>query len=138
MSADQQVSYLRVSSFVSCLLVMILATSCTVAKRYPKNKPFVYKTNITVNGDIARGPKQALKEALNNQLDDSLKARTVVAVRVLPPFFYNRLSKPPVFDSSYIGRSKTFMNALLNAQGYFNPTITDTFEIDTVRDQYRV
>lgn len=30
------------------------------------------------------------------------------------------------------------MSALLSANGYLNPVITDTFKIDTVRDQYRV
>jgi outer membrane protein insertion porin family len=120
------------------LLVLLLAASCTVPKRYQKNKPFVYKTNITLQTNLSGGEKLALKEGLQNQLDDSLKVRTVLAVRAVPPFLYNRLSRPPVFDTLYIGRSKTFMNALLNAQGYFSPIINDTFTIDTVRDQQRV
>lgn len=85
-----------------------------------------------VNPGLSNSARMRLKEALNNQIDDSLQVRTVLAVRPVPPFFYYRLSRPAAFDTLYIGRSKTFMNALLNSQGYFNPVITDTFWIDTL------
>jgi outer membrane protein insertion porin family len=119
-------------------MVVMLATSCTVARRYPPNKPFVFRTDINIKGNLPRTSRQLLRTGLNNQLDDSLRVRTVLAVRIVPPFFYNRLSRPPVFDTAAVSRSKMFMTALLNAQGFFNPTITDTFKIDTVRDQMRV
>jgi outer membrane protein assembly factor BamA len=119
-------------------MLLLVAASCTTPKRYQKYKPFVYQTNINIQADLPASKKTELKAGLENQLEDSLKVRTVLAIGFTPPFFYNRLSKPPVFDTINVDRSKTFMSALLNANGYLNPIITDTFKIDTVQDQYRV
>ena len=135
----RQVNFFIISrSIIAATLLFMIIPSCKVVKKYQKNKPFIYKSAIVLSSELSSSKKQTLKESLANQIDDSLKVRTVVAVRIIPPFFYNRLSKPPVFDTSYISRSKTFMTALLNSQGYFNPSIRDTFSIDTVKDQQRV
>lgn len=126
---------------VTGLLILLLAciASCTVPKKYQKDKPFIYKTTVDLAAQGITSPqKQDLKERLMNQIDDSLKVRTVVALRFAPPFFYNRLVSPPAFDTVYLSQSKSYMTALLNAQGYFNPVISDTFKIDTVNDQKRV
>jgi hypothetical protein len=114
---------------------IIAVTSCTVPKKYQAGKPFVYKTDVRlVNSDLSKSDRLQLRESLRSQIDDSLQGRTVLAFGLSRPFgFYYRLSKPAVFDTLYIGRSKTFMNALLNSRGYFSPQITDTFWIDTVR-----
>jgi outer membrane protein assembly factor BamA len=77
--------------------------------------------------------KLQLKERLENQLDDSLKTRVVSYAGV-----YREIVRPPVFDTTNIGRSKLFMNSLMNSLGYFHPVVTDTFRIDTVRNKYRV
>jgi outer membrane protein assembly factor BamA len=139
MSDGQQVNFFAYYRWIVPLSVLLLlAISCTTPKKYQKYKPFVYKTNINIETDLAASQKAELKAGLQNQLDDSLKVGTVLAIGIAPPFFYNRLSKPPVFDTINVGRSKTFMSALLSANGYLNPVITDTFKIDTVRDQYRV
>ena len=136
----RQVNFFPVSGFlVAASALIILISSCTTprAGTYRKDKPFVYNTQIKlINVDLNAENKLLLKEGLNNQLDDSLKIRTVLSVG-FPKLFYNRLVKPAAFDSMYIGRSKTFMTALLNAQGYFNPTITDTFWIDTIRNNQK-
>ncbi len=135
----RQVNFFITSRLIVAAIALIMvAASCTVPRRYQKGKPFVYKSSVSLKSDLSVAEKQRLKGNLENQIDDSLQVRTVLAVRPIPPFFYYRLSKPPVFDSLYIGRSKTFMTALLNSQGYFNPEIRDTFSIDTVRDQQRV
>ena len=125
----RQVNFFPVSRILVAALALILITSsCTVPKRNSTTKPFVFSTEVKlVDANLSRSKKLALKEALVNQLDDSLKNR-----RVLTLLLRYRLQSPAVFDTLYIGRSKTFMNALLNAQGYFHPTITDTFWIDTV------
>lgn len=120
------------------VLVIVLVSSCTVPKRYQQGKPFVFSTNINVSGDLSTREKQDLKEKLLNQIDDSLKVRTVLSVRVIPPFFFYKLLAPAVFDSASISRSKTYMTSLMTAQGYFRPIIRDTFTIDSVRDQQRV
>jgi outer membrane protein insertion porin family len=136
MFSIRQVNFFR---FLTCpVAIVILIASCTVPRRYPVNRPFIYKSQIEVDQRIPTSERQALKEGLNNQLDDSLRVRTVLALRLTPPFFYYRLSRPPAFDTLYVSRSKTFMNALLNANGYFNPIINDTFRIDTIGNQQRV
>ncbi|MET0298858.1 MAG: BamA/TamA family outer membrane protein [Flavitalea sp.] len=114
-----------------------MAASCTLPKKYQKNKPFVYRTEIKINGDVKGSEKIALKSGLENQLADSLKVRTIVSLG-FPRLLYNKLERPPLFDSANVSRSKTFMTALLNSQGYFGPSITDTFFVDTIRDQQRV
>ena len=132
----RQVNFFPVSGFlVAALALIIVLSSCTTPRRgtYRKDKPFVYNTQIKlVHSPLNAEKKLLLKQALTNQIDDSLKVRTVVSVG-FPALFYNRLIKPAVFDTIYIGRSKTFLTALLNSQGYFNPSITDTFWIDTVK-----
>ncbi|MFT3824119.1 MAG: BamA/TamA family outer membrane protein [Chitinophagaceae bacterium] len=110
----------------------MLVISCTNPRKFQAGKPFVYKTNINVNG-VSGAEKKRLTERLQNQLDDSLKTRIVSYAGV-----YRTLYKPPAFDTFNISRSRTFMRALLNAQGYFYPVITDTFRIDTVGKQQRV
>jgi len=135
----RQVNFFISSSWISAFTwIILLATSCTEPRRYQKDKPFVYKSEISLYSDLPASQKIQLRQNLANQMDDSVKVRTVLAIHWKPPFFYYRLSKPPVFDTLHVERSKTFMNALLNSKGYFNPVITDTFTIDSVKDQKRV
>ncbi|HEX6430952.1 MAG TPA: BamA/TamA family outer membrane protein, partial [Niastella sp.] len=114
-----------------CALVAASIISCTVPKNFQEGKPFVYKTTININGNVPDKPE--LTERLLNQLDDSLKTRVISYAGVR-----RVLLKPPVFDSSNVGRSRIFMGSLLQSLGYFHPEIRDTFHIDTVRrNQYR-
>ncbi len=73
---------------------------------------------------------------LENQLDDSLQTKTVTAFD-WPwhhlPIIYKKLSHPPVYDSLNLGRSVSYMNALLQANGYYSPEIRDTVLIKTTR-----
>jgi outer membrane protein insertion porin family len=129
MSSGQQVSFFTFSRrALYSLLIVLLAVSCTVPKKYAVNKPFVYKTNIDIAGKTPDYDRLELKTQLENQVDDSLKARLISYAGV-----YRVLLRPPVFDSLNIGRSKIFMTNLLNSLGYFQPIIRDTFFIDTVR-----
>jgi outer membrane protein insertion porin family len=124
------------------VLSLILTTSffsCIIPKGYQRGKPFVYKINIKVTGSFGNEEKQTMELKLENQLDDSLHVRTVTAFGNLDPIalFYQKLANPPVFDTTNIGRSKVYMVSLLNSLGYYEPIITDTFKIDTVKKQYR-
>lgn len=125
-------------SLPATTVLLVFFASCVIPRHYQPNKPFVYKSDIKLTTGLGKTAKQLLREQLKNQMDDSLRVRPVLTVSGHPPFFYYRLNKPAVFDSSYIGRSKTFMTALLRSQGYFHPKITDTFHIDTIRRQQRV
>jgi outer membrane protein insertion porin family len=134
----RQVSFFTIfRSAFAIMLALLLVASCTIPKKYQRNLPFVYKTVIDIDGPQKGPERQKLKAGLENQLSDSLKVRTIVAFG-FPALLYNKLQRPPVFDSGNVSRSKASMTALLNSVGYFGPAITDTFFIDTVRDQQRV
>jgi outer membrane protein insertion porin family len=111
-------------------LLLLSVTSCVVVprKQYQKDVPFVFKTAINVSStSLPPAEKKELEARLENQLDDSLKTRVISYAGV-----YKRMIRPPVFDTNNVSRSVTFMESLLNAEGFFNPVITDTFTVDTV------
>ena len=124
------------------LSTALLLFSCQPGKQvseYQYGKPFVYSTNIKVEGDIPGSEKKDLSLRLLNQLDDSLRTQETSILGI-----YRKLVQPPVYDSANMRRSIGYMVALLNASGYYTPTIKDTVYVDTVRwhspvrDQYRV
>lgn len=121
----------------------ILLSSCSVVKNYPKNKPFVYETNIKIEGEFSTDDRKELTNQLQQQLHDSLQARRVQVLigtekKGFPlRTFYTVLKNPPVYDSINADKSLTFMKALLNAQGYYRDTTTYSARIDTAGDQYR-
>ncbi|MBL7699491.1 MAG: BamA/TamA family outer membrane protein [Chitinophagaceae bacterium] len=111
------------------LALMMIGSSCTVVRQGPKGKPFAFRTEVKLeNVKLSPAKKIQLRDALANQVDDSLQTRKVYNL-----FLQRKLMQPAVFDSLYLSRSKTFMSGFLNSQGYFNPQIKDTFWIDTVR-----
>jgi outer membrane protein insertion porin family len=114
--------------------------SCTVPRKYQYHKPFVFAVNVKVEGSLLPDEKKDLAARLANQFDDSLRPQVVSIVGV-----YRRVMNPPVFDTANVRRSIDFMVALLNATGFYNPSIKDTIRRDTVhfkrhpeRDEYRV
>lgn len=134
MFTSRQVSFFTVSlrTIGAGFLFLVAFSSCMVVKKgkYPVNKPFVYKTSISVTGNLSQAEKQDMVTGLQNQLDDSLKTRIVSYAGIRKV-----LSNPPVFDTINISRSKKSMAVLLNLQGYFYPVIKDTFRIDTIKDR---
>jgi outer membrane protein insertion porin family len=121
------------SAVALSVIFMLVMSACVVPKDFPTNKPFVYKTEIKVSGDLPNDQREDLVLKLNNQLDDSLRVRTVTGLTIAPPFFRQKLSHPPVFDSANLFRSVGFMIDLMNSIGYYAPVIKDTFEIDTLK-----
>jgi outer membrane protein insertion porin family len=123
---------------VSGVVCILLLSSCgVVPKDYPRNKPFVFKYNVEVEGNGTPLEKTELGANLSKQLDDSIKVRTA---RRLLYRGVNRpvLDKPPVYDSVNADKSVIYMKALLRSLGYFRDTITYKAFIDTVEgDQYR-
>ena len=60
------------------LYVFWIATGCgVIPKQYPVNQPFVFQTNIQVQGNFTNTEKNRLASRLKGQLDDSLRVRTV-------------------------------------------------------------
>ena len=111
--------------FVAVLI--FLFSSCSIVKNYPVGAPFVYKTNIEIEGKLSTDEKKQLESKLNQQLHDSIRVRDVqklIGWEKGPKFFYSVLSKPPVFDSLNADKSIQFMQALLHSLGYYRDSIT--------------
>jgi outer membrane protein insertion porin family len=121
-------------AFVLAAVLMGTTFSCVVPKNYPKNKPFVYKTNIKIQAKLPSDERQELTARLQNQIDDSLQIKTVIS----PPFLYKTLNTPPVFDSINVYHSNLYMISLLNSIGYNAPLIKDSITLKIKKgDQYR-
>ncbi|HMK25478.1 MAG TPA: BamA/TamA family outer membrane protein [Chitinophagaceae bacterium] len=124
--------YSTFRNFMIAALCLVMAGSCTIVKNYPHGKPFVYKTNININGNFSSDTTTMLSTRLRGQLDDSMRARSVSKL------LWKVMKKPPVYDSANADKSIIFMRALLVSMGYFRDTITYKAVIDTVsQDQYR-
>src|SRR6187200_2362565 len=116
---------------IAVAVVIILLASCKVVpKDYPKDKPFVFETNIKLEGNFTKEQRDALTTQLRNQLDDSLRAKTtykLISLRFKKGYAgINRpvLENPPVFDSISAERSVIYMRATLNKLGYLRNAIT--------------
>jgi outer membrane protein assembly factor BamA len=116
---------------VACLSLFLFAACTVVPKNYPKNKPFVFETTISVEGDLPKEARNRLESQLENQLDDSMQARTA------QKFLRSVLNKPPAFDSSSATKSMEFIQRLLRSSGYYYGETGYTYTIDTVKDQLR-
>ncbi len=117
---------------VMFVCTVIFFISCVTVKNAPLNKPFVFENKITVKGDVTKDEKNRLTTELNNYWDDSLRVRKVQQFG----FFYVYKS-PAVFDTVNIDRTKTYMNAFLNSQGYYYADVADTHTFDTVKNEIR-
>ncbi|NCI46121.1 translocation and assembly module lipoprotein TamL [Sediminibacterium soli] len=131
--------YRRTFSFLLLLSILAMISACSVTtstrvKEYPVGKPFVFNNRIELTGSMSKDEKNRLLTDLENYWDDSAQARRLQR----PGFFYMyRLQNPPVFDTANVTRSVNYMNAYLNAQGYYYATYKDSVRIDTVKDQLR-
>lgn len=116
------------------LFLSFYLPSCgIVVREYPRNRPYVFKTNIKLNGKFSREERELLTSKLKTQLDDSLKSRTVSKL------LYSTLRKPPVYDSVYAENSKQYISDLLNSLGYLRGSVKyDTTLQHIKKDEWRV
>ena len=122
------------------VFAVLILTSCSTVKNYPVRQPFVYKTNIEIEGKFSTDEKKQLESQLDQQLHDSLQVREVqrlIGWEKGPRFFYSVLSKPPVYDSLNADKSVQFMRALLHSLGYYRDTISFDTSVAIRGDQYR-
>jgi len=132
-------TYLKITPF---LIVVILFSSCkswdfhtfpvTHIKNYPKNKPFVYETNINLSGNLSKTERGNLESRLKVQLEDSLD------VKFNQKIFWQVLKKPPAYDTTYVQSSKRFMLALLHTSGYFKADINYDTVVKRSEDMYKL
>lgn len=117
------------------ILLSFLGAGCITVKNYPIAKPFIFETNVHVEGKFSVDDKKELELQLEQQLHDSVKVRSVAkafGTDVWYLFFYELINKPTVFDSLYAGQSVLYMRALLNSLGYYRDSINYTSKIDTI------
>src|SRR6188768_2532380 len=105
------------------LVTLVLASCKVIPIDYPIDKPFVFETNIKLEGNFTKEEKDALTTQLRNQLDDSMRAKTVYKL------IYKGINRPvliktPVFDSTSADKSVLYMRALLRKFGYLRNTVT--------------
>ena len=119
-------------NYIVAGLWLLLAASCTIVKNYPVNKPFVYKTNINITGNMASDTASLIASRLKGQLDDSMRARSVSKV------FWSVMKTPPAYDGSNAEKSVVYMKALLNSMGYFKDSIIYDTAVNIAKgDQYQ-
>ena len=112
---------------VPLLAVVVLFTSCkswdfhsfpfTYVKKYPKNKPFVYETNIKLSGNLSKTERSNLESRLRKQLEDSVNPRASQKI------LWQTIKKPPVFDTTHVESSRDFMLSMLHTSGYFKASV---------------
>jgi outer membrane protein insertion porin family len=107
-------------------------SSCRSIRNYPPNKPFVYETNVNLQGNFSKNERKTLTEQLYTQLHDSVKPRWANKF-----IFIRQLKKPPAYDSVNADRSLVYMRGLLNSLGYYRDSLNYLARIDTVGDQLR-
>jgi len=119
---------------IAILVLLLFVASCKVVpKNYPVDKPFVWETNIKLDGNLTKEQKEALTSQLRTQLDDSMKAKTTYKLISLKKGYFG-INKPirenpPSFDSAAAERSIVFMKALMNKHGYLRNSIS--YDTDT-------
>mgnify|MGYP000010439108 FL=1 len=121
-----------------CLLGLIfLLNSCSDLKKaivhdYPKEIPFVYKNEIIVEGQQSKQFKKEMQLALETYWDDSLKAKYIRQFG-----FFKTLVQPVYFQADRIPRSINYMQSYLASEGYNHAIITPSYQIDTIKNEYR-
>ncbi|MDE3212420.1 MAG: BamA/TamA family outer membrane protein [Bacteroidota bacterium] len=102
----------------------LILPGCTIIRKYQKNTPFVFRTNIKlIAPDLSNDDKEAVNSKLNTQLADSAKVVTKDVAFVL-----HYITRPPVFDTNAVIQSASNMkNSMINL-GYYSPRVEYTFD----------
>ncbi len=112
----------------------LVLSSCTIPRKYQKNKPFLYSTSIELKGGkFQNDEKNLAKLRLAAQLDDSAK---VVVKDFL--FVVHFIDRPAAYDTGYTYKSARNMLGSMLHLGYYQAK--DSVVIDTVQadNQQRV
>lgn len=120
-----------ITSSYCFVIAAVIFLFCSCVTKYPRNTPFVYETNINIQGKYSAEEKKVLEDQMYQQLHDSIRSRwqNILFLRVL--------KKPPVFDSLNVGITERYMQAMMNALGYMRDSVESRYKIDSVGDQYR-
>ena len=116
------------------IFICLFILSCTVPRKYQKDKPFITKNNIEVKGgNFSKEERATLKQRLNAQLDDSSRIKVIDKF-----FFWHVIVSPPAYDSNSASTSARNMETSMLHVGYYKAKAE--FLADTVKigNQQRV
>ncbi len=106
--------------FLYPLMLCCLVYSCNITRNAPRDKPYLVKNTIDVNGgNFSKIERGAVTDYLANQLDDSSQLTTSDKL-----FIIHILKKPPAFDTAYSALSAGNMKAAMRHLGYYNTVVT--------------
>src|SRR5947207_4960551 len=127
---------------IALLSFIILLSSCkswdfhtfpfTHIKKFPRNKPFVYETNIKLSGNLSKTEKNNLESRLRVQLEDSVNPKASQKI------LWQVIKKPPLYDTGYAQSSRRFMLAMLHTSGYFKADINYDTIINRNEEAYKL
>ena len=101
--------------FLLCGIFLSACNWFTIPRKYPKDKPFVFKNSIEAKGgNFTKDERSQLKQRLNAQLDDSSRINTKDSW-----IFLHYIERPPAYDSASAGRSARNMEASMLHLGYY-------------------
>ncbi|MEO6549470.1 MAG: BamA/TamA family outer membrane protein [Ferruginibacter sp.] len=116
------------------LFISLLLSSCTIPRKYQKDKPFVFRNTINVNGgQFNKDQRASLTQKLYGQLDDSAKVYTKDFL-----FLFHFITQPPAYDSGNSILSAKNMRGSMLHQGYYNAQVSYIADTTQVEDQQRV
>ncbi len=120
--------------FKNIFFITLLFSSCTIPRKYQKDKPFIAKNNIEVKGgNFTKDERAILKQRLNAQLDDSSK------VNIIDKYFIRHIiMNPPAYDSSSAEKSTRNMETSMLHLGYYKAKADFHADTFNVKDQQRV
>ncbi|MFZ1451910.1 MAG: hypothetical protein WAT20_04365, partial [Ferruginibacter sp.] len=102
------------------IFICLFIASCTIPRKYQKDKPFVAKNKIEVKGgNFSKEERAALRQRLNAQLDDSSRIKVIDKL-----FFWHILVSPPVYDSNSAAKSARNMETSMLHVGYYKAKAT--------------
>jgi hypothetical protein len=120
-------------SFFFVAVTVFIFSSCTIVRKYQKNKPFVYANNINLNIDgVTSDEKVIIKSRLNTQLDDSSKVKVKDVA-----FLLHYIDRPPVFDTISASASADNMQSSMINLGYYNAKTTYKYIIDSAKKEQK-
>lgn len=122
-------------SFFLVAVAVFIFSSCTIVRKYQKNKPFVYNNNINLDiNDVTPDEKVIIRSRLNTQLDDSSKIRVKDVA-----FILHYIDRPPAFDTLSARASAENMQISMVNLGYYSAKAGFIYLIDSSKkDQKRV
>lgn len=112
----------------------LILSSCTIPKKYQKDKPFIFKNTIEIKGgEFTKDQRILLNQKLFGQLDDSAKVRTKDFL-----FLLHFINQPPAYDSGYAAVSAKNMVGSLRNLGYYSAKVYYKADTTLTNGQQRV